>query len=149
MENMTNKENAVLNFRSNYNCTQSLLKAYADVPQEEMEKLMKLSQPFGGGVGRTGGLCGAVSGALMAIGLKYTDLNNPDSKNEIIRLSNEFMDEFKKENGSINCKELLYYDISTEEGRKAIHDKNLRETICEKLVCNSAEILDRIIERNS
>lgn len=143
-----NTELAVENFMAGCNCAQTMVKTYSGHNEAETELFLKLAQPFGGGIARTGSICGAVSGALMAIGLKYTNFSNPALKTLVVSLCNKFMDEFKNANCSLICKELLGEDISTEAGHTAIKEKGLREKVCRNLIFSSSEILNKIMLEN-
>lgn len=142
-------ENAVSYFVAGSNCSQSVVKAFSERTEEETELLLNAALPFGGGVARSGGLCGAVSGALLSIGVKYADKNQPDSKAKVQKLGHDFIQQFNLENGSIFCKDLLQHDISSEAGRNSISELGLRDKICKNLIFSSAEILNKIIIRES
>lgn len=144
----TTTTNAVENFLSGCNCAQAIVKAFSDYSEAETDILLKLAQPFGGGIVRSGNICGAVSGALMSIGLKYTNLADPESKAMVVTLGNKFLTEFINQNKSIYCKDLLGEDISTDEGHTAIKELGLRDKICKNLIFSSSEILNRILLEN-
>jgi len=67
-------------------------------------------------------------------------------KSESTKLVNEFVRRFKARNGTIICRELLGYDISTSEGLKAVKDRNLSVTHCSKFVRDAAEIISELLE---
>ena len=96
------------------------------------------------------GICGAVTGAFMIIGLlKHA---KPGDTNEIIKEKlygcvHDFVDEFKLRNKSIKCKDLLGYDLSTPEGQKIFHEKNLINTVCVKYVQDAAEIIEKLLKK--
>jgi len=89
-------------FENNFNCAQSVFTTFALEEGIPEELALKIATQFGGGC-RKGEVCGAVSGALMVLGLKYghCHLNAPDEKDEAYRYAEEFMDRFiaKKRNG--------------------------------------------------
>ena len=74
-----------------------------------MNTAMKLASPFGGGMGRMREVCGAVSDALMVLGVArgYTDPADPEAKKAHYALVQEFARRFREKNGSIICRELL------------------------------------------
>lgn len=96
-------------FEQGYNCAQSVLLAYASECGLSRETALRLSSPFGGGMGRLREVCGAVSGMLMAAGLLYgySDPKDAAAKRETYRLTQELARRFREENGSIVCRELL------------------------------------------
>ncbi len=91
-------------FSQNYNCSQSVFSVFATQYGLDEKTALKLASPFGGGVARRGELCGAVAGALMALGLVH-GADKPAGKEEIYRLSQELMRRFEEKNGSILCRQ--------------------------------------------
>ncbi len=144
---MSEVEKAVSCFGEGFMCSQALLTAYADQFGLDRETALKVSAAFGGGMGRMGETCGAVTGAFMVIGLKYgrTTVQDTRSHEKTNRLVREFVDRFKALNGSIVCRELLGCDLSTPEGQKTFIDKKLRDTLCTKFVGDAAEIVRQLL----
>ena len=108
---------------------------------------LKISAAFGGGMGRMGETCGAVTGALLVIGLKHgkTSAEDEEAKERTYRLVQELVDQFKSRNGSIVCRDLLGCDISVPEERELAKDKALFTTLCPRSVRDAAEIVERIL----
>lgn len=96
-------ERAIELFMEGKNCSQAVFAAFAPDLGLSEETALAISIGLGGGVGRMREVCGAVSGAAMVVGLKNPGLD----KMEAYQLVREIMDEFKKTNHSIVCKELL------------------------------------------
>lgn len=146
---MSNVELAMSRFKGGSLCSQAVFSTFAEKEGLDLETAMKIATPFGGGMARMGEVCGAVTGALMAIGLKHgnmTDWRADDpQKEKVYRLSVDFADKFKSLNKSVRCKELLGCDLSTAEGRKAASDGNLFQTLCPNFVRDAATILDEIL----
>lgn len=96
-------------FEQGANCAQAVLGAYAEELGLSWETAMMLASPFGGGMGRMREVCGAVTGMLMAAGLKYgyADLNDREAKKRTYRMTQELAGKYREENGSIICRELL------------------------------------------
>ena len=111
------------------------------------ELALRIAGAFGGGMARMGETCGAVTGALMAIGLKYgmTQAKDEAAREKTYKLAQEFMTKFKARHDSLVCRELLGYDLSSPEGRKAAHDKGLFSTLCPQLVRDAVEILEQML----
>jgi C_GCAxxG_C_C family probable redox protein len=133
-------------FDQNYNCAQSVLAAFARQLDMEKSRLLKLASPFGGGVSRRGQICGAVSGGLMALGLAQ-GADDPSGKEAVYRLGQEFMRKFESRHGSILCRELLDFDISTDEGWQQAREKGLFKTRCPKFVNDAAEIIREMLDQ--
>lgn len=143
---MTNlPEAAVECFSRSFNCSQAVFSAFA--PQFGMDEktALKLASPFGGGIARRGNVCGAVSGALLALGLAR-GADTPAGKDQIYRLSQEFMRRFEEKHGTILCRELIGCDISTPAGNQAAAEKKVFTTICPALVREAAEIVQTLLE---
>lgn len=133
-------------FRKKFHCSQAVFAAFAEELGITEEQALRIGACFGSGM-RKGEVCGACTGALMALGLKYgqhnvEDMNSRLKTNEV---SDRFMDEFKEENGSYMCKELLECDLSTEEGIAAALEKKLFTEFCPKMVESATRIAEKIM----
>lgn len=126
-------------FNTGYVCSQAVFATFAEDLGLEKEQALKIGACFGSGM-RKGEVCGACTGALMALGLKYGD--NKLDANEVCE---RFLEEFKKENGSYICNDLLNCDISTMDGREYAIEHNLFNEICPKMVESAAKIAEKII----
>ncbi len=106
---MTRPEKAKQLFLSGYNCSQAVVGAFIDDFAIDFDTAMKLSSSFGGGMGRMREVCGAVSGAFMIAGLKcgYCDPCDKAAKSAHYALIQKIAADFKQQNGSIICRELL------------------------------------------
>lgn len=106
---MTRPEKAKQLFMSGYNCSQAVVGAFIDDFAIDFDTAMKLSSSFGGGMGRMREVCGAVSGAFMIAGLKcgYCDPCDKAAKSAHYALIQKIAADFKQQNGSILCRELL------------------------------------------
>jgi C_GCAxxG_C_C family probable redox protein len=144
---MNHSEKATAAFKEGYNCSQAVLSAFAEELNLDKDLALKVSCGFGGGIARMGETCGAVTGALMTIGLKYgkTEINDNEARDKTYSKVNEFVEEFKLKNETIVCKELLGCVLSTPEGAKMANEKNFHTTICPKFVADAAEILEKIL----
>ena len=96
-------------------------------------------------------MCGAVSGALMVLGLLYghSESDDPDTKAKAYAMAEEYMNRFIKKNGSVVCRELLGYDLSKPEEKAVILEKNLFRTVCPDLIRSAVEILDEFLEEQN
>ena len=132
-------EEAVQLFEDGYMCSQAVLAVFCEEFRLSREQAFKISISFGGGM-RKGEVCGACTGAIMALGLKYGE-----NKSKSDEMCVKFLDSFKKENGSYICRDLLDCDIRTEEGIKYAIDNNLFKEICPKMVESAAKITQELI----
>ena len=132
-------EEAVQLFEDGYMCSQAVLAVFCEEFGLSREQAFKISISFGSGM-RKGEVCGACTGAIMALGLKYGE-----NKSKSDEMCLKFLDSFKKENGSYICRDLLDCDIRTEEGIKYAIDNNLFKEICPKMVESAAKIAQELI----
>jgi C_GCAxxG_C_C family probable redox protein len=111
------------------------------------ELALKVAGAFGGGMARMGETCGAVTGALMVIGLKYgmTQAKDEAARDKTYKLAHEFAARFKARHGSMVCRELLGYDLSKPDERKAALEKGLFTTLCPQLVRDAVEIVEQLL----
>lgn len=133
---------AIENFKT-LNCAQSVLLSYAsEINLDEMTAL-KISAGFGGGMAMAE-TCGAVTGAYMVLGMKAQSEGKTiqDIKDETKAAVKKFNELFLAKHGSLKCKKLLGFNISTPEGSVLANEKNLFITICPELVGSAAEILE-------
>ena len=102
-------EKAISLFKEGFNCSQSVVAAYADLYGYTQEQALKMSASFGGGIGRMRQTCGAACGLFMLAGLESgcTEGKDREGKEANYKMVQEFAEEFRKRNGSLICAELL------------------------------------------
>ncbi|MDP4153569.1 MAG: C-GCAxxG-C-C family protein [Bacillota bacterium] len=137
---------AVECFSNGCNCTQAVFTAYCTEYGIDKKLGLKLACSLGGGMGHTGQVCGAVSGALLVLGLKYGQDNVEDKRSKAMNylIVQDFISRFRKLNGSINCTELLHYDLSEENQLSAAIKTDVFKTLCSKYVGDAVKILDEV-----
>jgi len=135
---MTTKtaQKAVELFDSGYNCAEAVLFALTEKFSQKTPFIPRIATGFGGGVGRSGSICGALSGAVMAVGLlRGCDKAEEKEKRtatyeSVLRM----VDAFEKEFENINCKALTQCDFRTKEGQEKFRSQEIRKNICPKFV---------------
>jgi C_GCAxxG_C_C family probable redox protein len=144
--NMNRTELALSRFGKGFSCSQSVFSAFAPDLGLDTDAALRVSAAFGGGMGRTGRTCGAVTGALMVLGLKHgaTRADDKATKERTYALAREFIERFEARNSSVACAELLGVDISTAEGLSAARGAELFKTVCPGLVASAAMILQEM-----
>lgn len=130
---------AVQLFSEGYMCSQAVFAAFCEDFNLSKKQAIKIGACFGSGM-RKAEVCGACTGALMVIGLKYGE--NKQKSNEFCE---KFLDEFEKENGSYICRDLLNCDISTPEGVEYAVSNNLFKEFCPLMVESAAKICEEIL----
>ncbi len=96
----------------------------------ENEIIPRIAICFAGGIGNTGAVCGAVVGAVMAIGLKRGRADTMEEGLRELAVVREFRRRFEAEMETINCRELTGADLSTEEGREQFMGSDTPQTVC-------------------
>ncbi len=143
-------QDAQMWFRRGYNCAQSVFLAFSRGLSEQ--EAARLASSFGGGMGRLRETCGAVSGMLLALGYLrgYSDPDDRQAKIAHYAAVRELVDTFRKEHGSIICRELLK-DCPVMPGP----DPQVRDAAyyatrpCLRLIAGAAEILERYLEEEN
>ena len=143
----TTSEKAIECFKNGYNCSQSVFCSLSNFTGLDEDTSLKIATAFGAGIGRNQKVCGAVTGAIMAIGMKHGMglEGNKEAKEHACDLTNEFIAEFKRKHQEIGCLELIGADMHTDEGNEKIEKENLFETRCARFVIDAAEIAEGLM----
>ncbi|MBO7273077.1 MAG: C_GCAxxG_C_C family protein [Bacteroidaceae bacterium] len=146
-------EKAVELFKEGYNCSQSVVAAFADMYGFTNEQALKMSASFGGGIGRMRQTCGAACGLFMLAGLETgcTEGKDREGKENNYKVVQALAEEFRKRNGSLICAELLGLSKTaptpaTPEARTAEYYK---KRPCVKMVEEAARIWCEYLSTNS
>lgn len=135
-------------FAQGYNCSQAVFGAFAPSLGLSIDDAVRIACPFGGGMGRSGGRCGALTGAMMALGMfEASALPNTEAKLRVYDRTRQLVEAFRERNGSLACNDLLGYDISSADELRAAKEADVFRTVCPKLVQSAAEILESMLER--
>jgi C_GCAxxG_C_C family probable redox protein len=146
---MTNTELAIFQFGNGFNCAQSVLFAFCHDFGMDADKALKIACGFGAGMGRKQEVCGAVTGGIMVLGLKYgKGVNDAKSATETTYAkTRELMDLFAERHGSGICSRLLNgCELGTEEGKKKFKENDLLNKVCNPCVKSVVEILEAIMK---
>ncbi len=110
---MTKAEEAIALFQRGFNCAQAVLSVFASDFGLDRYMARRISHGFGAGIARTDDTCGALSAAIMAIGLRYGGVKADESaaKEKTYAMVAEFLKEFKVHHGSLACTDLLGYNL--------------------------------------
>lgn len=140
---MDRVQRAVRDYQGIYSCAQSVLAAFAPEFGIDRETAQRLSAAFGSGMGR-GWMCGAVTGAMMVLGLHYGAPDSPEDNGEdrVHTAAEFFMAEFIKQNGSLHCMALLGVDPDDPDTLERAQQEDPTATRCPKYVKDAVEILE-------
>ena len=145
---MTRKESATKYFADGYACSQAVFAAFGKEMGLTEDQCLKIGGAFGGGMARQQLTCGAVTGAMMVIGLLYgRGLGDDVAQKEITyKKANELFTEFKRRNGSLNCRELLQgLNMNDPEEMKKIQELNLFKSSCVRYIEDAVDIIEEMM----
>ncbi len=132
---------AVSYFGTRYNCAESMLLATTEVLGSRSSAIPRVATGFGAGIGRRGSLCGALTGAIMAVGLAHGRSRPTQDReraySEALKIFNKFVSRF----GSPECRKLTGCDLTTQAGRKKFDRLNIHAERCDKYVKACAEMV--------
>ena len=134
-------------FKNGFNCSQAVLASFASDFGLSEEMALKIATQFGGGA-RKGEMCGAVSGALMVLGLKYGHYHwdVPEEKAKAYKIAEDFMNRFIAKKGTVVCRELLGYDVSNPEDMIKIKELDLFKKTCPEMIKCATEIVEQMLQ---
>lgn len=137
-------------FLDGYNCSQAVLGAFCDEIGMDFNTAMKLSSSFGGGMGRMREVCGACSAMFMIAGIIYGYDDSKDDKKKAAHyaLIQKLAEDFKAQNGTIICRELLR-NIKTDMSANPTKRDNefYKKRPCLKFVEDAASIVESLLNR--
>lgn len=133
-------------FESGMYCAESILQAVAEVHGLKDASIPRIATGFCGGISRTDGMCGALAGGIMALGLLTGRSTPQDSKTRCYALVHELVERFRREFGSTRCTDLLGCDLSTVEGSRCFQEKGLMEEICAPVIRRAADLVEEVFD---
>ena len=135
-------------FAQKYSCAQAVYAGCSTTQEVTETQRLAVSAAFGGGVAGVGEICGALTGALMALGDAGFDARAADpiaARKAVVEQAHALTEEFRKAHFSIRCSELTGCMHDTEAGKKAFEESGLRDSLCSKLVAYAAGRVDEIL----
>ncbi len=136
-------ETAEKRFIEGFSCSQAVFSAFAETEGIDLETALSISTSFGAGMARLGDTCGALTGGMMVLGLKFGRIvaEDTDAKEKNYRLVNEFVEEFNKRFEKTDCRDLLGFEPGSPEASQRFADEPELEKRCAGFVKEAAEIL--------
>ena len=144
---MSKVETVIQSFNNGNNCSQAILSAYCESLGLDLLTAQGLACPFGSCMARTVKTCGAVTGALMLIGLKYGKSLPEDkgSKEQCYQMAQEFIARFTEIHSSVYCCDLIN-DFPVPEGQQSVKDHNLLDRLCPIFLRDACQLLEVLLE---
>jgi len=136
-------------------CERVLMNIQYKLGFDNIDQFLKIASGFGGGVSGRSSICGAVSGAIIALSLKFgtdgkEDYDTFNEKRNILRkIAQDFLIAFENEHGAVDCCDLLGYSQWTEEGQKR-HQENrdTRKYQCDKYINFSSKYVSDFLDKS-
>lgn len=150
---MTKKELAEKYFYEGFACSQAIVMAFNDLVNVDEETLLKMSLPFGGGLGRLRLTCGAFSGICMIASLLFSeDKVSEENKKNVYSIIQELSKRFIERLSTLNCKELLEkasLEVEIGGNPESRNTEYYKKRPCGKIVYIAGEILEDYINEKS
>ena len=146
---MDRMDRAVALFQEGYSCSQAVAMAFCDVTGLDEKLAARMASSFGGGMGRMREVCGAVSGMLMVAGILdgYDDPKATKEKRELYAQVQAMAGQFRAEQGSIICRELLENPPSDPNPTPRTA-KFYQERPCARMVAAAAGIMEEFLREH-
>jgi C_GCAxxG_C_C family probable redox protein len=134
-----------------YVCSESVLLATCEEFGIEVDEkvIPKIAYAFAGGIGNTGAVCGAVAGAIMAIGLIKGRGETMEEMLSTLGLAGEFRRRFEAEMETISCRELTGIDLTTQEGIEQLMSSDVPQTVCFQAVATAYRLVVDLLKEAS
>jgi C_GCAxxG_C_C family probable redox protein len=133
-------------FESGYYCAESVLLSIAESRGIQSDWIPRIATGFCSGVARTGGMCGAVSGAIMAISLAAGRDAPSESMESCYALIRQLVTRFERQHGSANCLVLTGCDLATPQGQQSFIENQVM-TRCNQYVMTAAGLAESLISQ--
>ena len=144
---MTKADEAVALFQQGFTCSQAVLSVFAKDFGLDRDTALRISQGFGAGIARTDDICGALSGAIMVVGLRYGGIGADDNaaKEKTYAVIGKFLQEFKARNGSVACTGLLGYNLSDQQQVAGAKKNKVVPARCPEFVRDAVKLVEKAI----
>jgi len=129
-------------FREGFSCSQAVLMAFAPSGGMDATQAALVASAFGGGMARHGWTCGALTGAMMALGLRagYASAQDAASKDELYARVQTLVAAFETQHGATACRQLVGANMIDPAERQAASDRGVFKTLCPELVRTAATL---------
>jgi C_GCAxxG_C_C family probable redox protein len=147
MATMTKAEEAVTLLQQGFGCAQVVFSVFAPDFGIDRDTALRISQGFSAGMSRTDNICGALSGAIMVIGLRYGSPRADDieAKNKTFTAVAELLQKFKKLHDSVDCTDLLGYNLSDQQQLAEAMKNKVMPARCPGFIRDAVAILEAMV----
>ena len=132
-------------------CSEAVLMALGEAQNIKSEIIPRIATGFGAGIGRHGEVCGALSGAVMGLGLRYgrSHVSETPQDTSPYQFAQIMVNQFDSRIGHIRCQDILDLDISSDEGVKKYRKQKLWESKCREIIKIATELAYDLLQANS
>jgi len=144
----TRTEIALSRFKEGYNCAQSVLYAFCDDLNIDRDTALRIATGFGGGMGGMGEVCGAISGGIMVLGLRYGMGKEKDkeAKELTYKKTRDLIEGFARKHNTVDCRSLLGgCNLMTKAGQIKFKSKDLMNRVCKPCVQSVVEMVEEML----
>ncbi len=141
-------EQAVAFYQQGYTCAQSILASFVARYGLPQTLAFRLGEPFGAGTSCTDDMCGSVMGAILVLGLQYGSILSTDdaARSRTYQRVHDLIHRFQEIHGSIQCTDLLGYNLGDPKQFQTVCEKGLFTQQCPIFVRDAALILAELLE---
>ena len=146
---MKKSELAVKSFVEGNSCAQAILTTYCSDVGLSQSQAYRIGVAFGGGMGRKQNTCGAITGGVVLLGMKYgnSEAGEPELKEQTSQIVFEFISECEAALGCSSCKDLLKIDLKNPNERNMATQSGLFDRVCNNAVEKTAVILEKYLNK--
>jgi C_GCAxxG_C_C family probable redox protein len=147
MEKSNRPETAAEAMRGGLNCAQAVAKTYAAEAGLDEQTAARLMATFGAGMGRSGLVCGAISGAALVLGAKFGNADPADTarRDKAYAAAAGLVDAFRREHGTVLCRELTGFDLRDAQQLQRAREQGVFADRCPVFVKTAAAILEEML----
>lgn len=147
---MTRVEKAIARHASGFGCAQCVASVFSEDFGIDEVIAQKMALGLGGGIGRQGEVCGAISGGILVLGMKngVSSMDgeaNKVAKEKVYALDQEFLRRFIERTGAVRCNDILGFDMNDPAARAEASAKGVFATRCNGCIKDSVEILEEML----
>jgi len=136
-------------FRQGFCCAESVLQAVAENCGIKSGIIPAIATGFCGGLGRTGRICGAVTGGVLGLNLVFGRSSHTESPDQNARVVQAFLKECELQFGALDCERLIGCRLDTPEGHQFFVDNKIRQQKCEGFVESAGRVACELIEKQT
>ena len=130
------------------NCGQSVLAGLAQRLNIDESMAVRCGRGFGGGIGHQGNVCGALCGAVIALGFGHDEQSERQNRAATDAGVRELFRRFRERHGEVECRRLIGVDPSTPEGEHEVHARDIHRTHCTRFVQSAVELVETLLDES-